>query len=114
MLTVDLIVLNRRQEDVSTNRFDCSEVVREIVSPVLDRPKQQQQQQQQQAQPILKEIETTSLYTYFPDTDQIRCRQRSATFLLPSNENPMALKMWQASGGRAIDVRFYDVTYSRA
>lgn len=104
MLTVDLIVLNRRQEPVSTYQFDCSEVVREIASPV-DRPKQ--------TPAILKEIETTSLYSYFPDTDQVRCRQRSAAFLLPSNENPVAMKMWQASGGRAIDVRFYDVTYTR-
>lgn len=104
MLTVDLIVLNRRQEIVSPTQFDCSEVVREIASPI-DRPKQ--------TPAILKEIETTSLYTYVPDTDTVYCRQRSAAFLLPSNENPIAMRMWQASGGRAIDVRFYDVTYSR-
>ena len=104
MLKVDLIVLNRRQETVSSTKFDCSEVVREIASP-MDQPKQ--------VPAILKEIETTSLYTYFPDIDQIYCRQRSAAFLLPSNENPMAMKMWQASGGRAIDVRYYDVKYTR-
>ena len=104
MLKVDLIVLNRRQETVSSTKFDCSEVVREIACPI-DQPKQ--------VPAILKEIETTSLYTYFPDTDQIYCRQRSAAFLLPSNENPMAMKMWQASGGRAIDVRYYDVKYTR-
>lgn len=105
MMQVDLIVLNRRQEPVSTNQFDCSEVVREIVSPV-DRPKQ--------VSPILKEIETTSLYTYDPEKDVVHSRQRSAAFLLPSNENPMAMKMWQASGGNAIDVRYYDVTYNRS
>lgn len=105
MLTVDLIVLNRRQEVVSENKFDCSEVVREIASPV-DKPKQQPA--------ILKEIETTSLYTYLPDKDEVRCTQRSAAFLLPSNENPMAMRMWQASRGRAIDVRFYDVIYTRS
>lgn len=105
MLTVDLIVLNRRQETVSANQFDCSEVVREIASPV-DRPRQ--------APAILKEIETTSLYTYIPEKDEIHCRQRSAAFLLPSNENPIAMRMWQASGGRAIDVRFYDVSYKRS
>ncbi len=104
MLKVDLIVLNRRQETVAENQFDCSEVVREIALPV-DQPKQ--------TSPILKEIETTSLYTYIPDTDKVHCRQRSAAFLLPSNENPMVMRMWQASGGRAIDVRYYDVTYSR-
>ena len=104
MLTVDLIALNRRQEVVSDNKFDCSEVVREIASPV-DGPKRQP--------PILKEIETTSLYTYIPERDEVRCQQRSAAFLLPSNESPIGMKMWQASRGRAIDVRFYDVLYTR-
>jgi hypothetical protein len=105
MLKVDLIVLNRRQEVVSDNKFDCSEVVREIASPV-DKPKQQPA--------ILKEIETTSLYTYVPGKDVVQCKQRSAAFLLPSNETPIAMMMWQASRGRAIDVRFYDVTYTRS
>lgn len=104
MMKVDLIVLNRRQEVVSQNKFDCSEVVREIASPV-DKPKQQPA--------VLKEIETTSLYTYLPDKNEVRCTQRSAAFLLPSNDNPMAMRMWQASRGRATDVRFYDVTYTR-
>ena len=107
MLSVDLLVLNRRAEDMTDeNRFDCAEVVREIASPV-DSPKAR-------LSPILKEIETTSLYTYDPVKDIVTCQQRSAAFLLPSNENPMAMKMWQASRGRAIDVRFYKVTYTRA
>ena len=105
MLTVDLLVLNRRQEVVSDTRFDCSEVVREIISPV-DRPRQRPA--------IFKDIETTSLYTYFPDKDEIHCRQRSAAFLVPADENPLAMEMWQASRGRAVDVRFYDVIYTRS
>ena len=36
LLRVDLFTLNRFQEAVSENRFDCSEVVREIVSPLGD------------------------------------------------------------------------------
>ncbi|KAG7355181.1 hypothetical protein IV203_004537 [Nitzschia inconspicua] len=108
MISVDLLVLNRRQETVGPNRFDCSEVVREIATPI-DRPKQQQQQQPA----LLKEIETTSLYTYHPETDEIHCRQRSAAFLLPSDQNEMAMKLWQLSRGQAIDVRFYDVVYTR-
>ena len=110
MLNVDLLVLNRRQEVISDTNFDCSEVVREIVSSA-DRPRQVQQLQQQPA--VLKEIETTSLYTYYPEKDEVHCRQRSATFLLPSSENLLAMKMWQASRGRAIDVRFYEVVYTR-
>jgi hypothetical protein len=105
MLTVDLIVLNRRQEVVSDNKFHCSEVVREIASPV-DGPKRKPT--------LLKEIETTSLYTYLPEKDEVLCRQRSAAFLLPSNESPISMQMWQLSGGRAIYVRFYDVTYTRS
>ncbi|KAL3924113.1 MAG: hypothetical protein SGILL_001244 [Bacillariaceae sp.] len=105
MLSVELLVLNRRQETTGEFTFDCSEVVREIATPV-DRPKQQQPT-------LLKEIETTSLYTYNPQKDEIRCVQRSAAFLLPSNENEMAMRMWQMSRGRAIDVRFYDVVYTR-
>lgn len=104
MISVDLLVLNRRQENVGGNNFDCSEVVREIATPI-DRPKQQS--------PILKEIETTSLYTYLPDKDEVHCKQRSAAFLLPSNQNEVAMKMWQMSHGRATDIRFYDVFYTR-
>jgi hypothetical protein len=104
MISVELLVLNRRQEVIGDTKFDCSEVVREIASPV-DKPRQQPA--------LLKEIETTSLYTYLPDKDEILCRQRSAAFLLPSNQNEMAMKMWQLSKGQAVDVRFYDVVYTR-
>lgn len=107
ILAVDLFVLNRRQENIGQNNFDCSEVVREIAAPV-DRPKPQQQQAE-----ILKEIETTSLYTYHPEKDEVRCTQRSAAFLLPSSQSEMAMRMWQLTRGRAIDVRFYDVLYTR-
>jgi hypothetical protein len=130
LLTVDLIVLNRRQENppiassssstesgkpaagvvVAPTTFDCAEVVREIVSPVDEKTGRPLSQQ---SPPILKEIETISMYRYNPDKDEVYCQQRSAAFLLPSNENPISMKMWQASQGRAIDVRFYDVTYKR-
>ena len=109
LLSVDLIVLNRRQEkDSDPNVFYCSEVVREIAKPV-----DESQQQRQRRPSVLKEIETTSVYTYDPLKDEVRCTQRSAAFLLPSDSNEMAMRMWQASRGRAIDVRFYDVTYTR-
>ena len=111
LLSVDLIVLNRRQEnDVNPNKFYCSEVVREIAKPVDEA----QQQRQQKRPSVLKEIETTSVYTYNPDKDEVRCTQRSAAFLLPSDQNEMAMRMWQMSRGRAIDVRFYDVVYTRS
>lgn len=106
MLRVDLFVLNRRQEDVDETHFDCAEVVREIVSPVDSSIPTANRS------PILKEVETTSLYTLQPNGG-ISCRQRSATFLLPSQQDPMALQMWQATRGRPIDVRYYDVTYTK-
>eukprot|EP00534_Pseudo-nitzschia_fraudulenta_P006545 CAMPEP_0201187074 /NCGR_PEP_ID=MMETSP0851-20130426/132781_1 /ASSEMBLY_ACC=CAM_ASM_000631 /TAXON_ID=183588 /ORGANISM="Pseudo-nitzschia fraudulenta, Strain WWA7" /LENGTH=328 /DNA_ID=CAMNT_0047472495 /DNA_START=37 /DNA_END=1023 /DNA_ORIENTATION=- len=110
LLSVDLIVLNRRQErDESVNKFYCSEVVREIAKPVDET----QQQRQQRRPSVLKEIETTSVYTFDPKRDEVRCTQRSAAFLLPSDQSEMAMRMWQLSRGRAIDVRFYDVVYTR-
>jgi len=111
LLSVDLIVLNRRQEkDTDSNKFYCSEVVREIAKPV-----DESQQQRQQIRPsVLKEIETTSIYTYDPKNDEVRCTQRSAAFLIPSDQNEMAMRMWQLSRGRATDVRFYDVIYTRS
>lgn len=110
LLAVDLLVLNRRQEkDTDTGAFYCSEVVREIAKPVDET----QQQRQQRRPSVLKEIETLSVYTYDPKTDEVRCTQRSAGFLLPSDQNEMAMRMWQLTRGRAIDVRFYDVVYTR-
>jgi len=126
LLQVDLIALNRRSErEVATpNKFVCSEVVREIAKTVNnnnnnnnnnnDDDARQPQQKRKNTPSVLKEIETTSMYTYFPETDEVHCLQRSAAFLLPSNENEMAMRMWQLSRGRAIDVRYYDVIYTRA
>lgn len=109
LLQVDLIVLNRRQEIISDTEFHCSEVVREIVSPVgVDKSALASRRA-----PLLKEVETTSLYQ-FVLPGKVTCRQRSATFLLPSQQDPMALKMWEATRGRPIDVRFYDVIYTKS
>ncbi|CAB9516923.1 expressed unknown protein [Seminavis robusta] len=119
MLQVDLIALNRRQETISDLQFDCSEVTREIVAPVNNNnaPPQQQPQSNNNNNnnnnPILKEIETTSLYTYNPSKNEITCQQRSATFLLPSQTSPIAYKMWEAARGRPIDTRFYQVRYTK-
>ena len=107
LLKVDLITLLRRQENIDANHFDCSEVVREIVAPVG------QSGPPVNSASILKEVETTSLYSYDPAKNTVRCRQRSAVFLLPSQQNPMAMKMFEYSRGRPIDVRFFDVAYTK-
>lgn len=108
-LQVDLFTVNRRQETVSPTRFDCSEVVREIVSAAGGGGSASQQQQQQ---PVLKEVETTSLYTYHASNNTITCRQRSASFLLPSQTNPLQYRKWELAQGRPVDVRYYNVVYT--
>ena len=102
---VDLFVVNRRQETVSPTRFDCSEVVREIIVAAGSGSSN--------SPPVLKEIETTSLYTYDAAKDSILCRQRSATYLLPSQTDQRQYRRWELAQGRPVDVRFYDVLYTR-
>ncbi len=113
ILKADLLTLARRKEEINSCEFHCSEVVRQVIGPV----KQNVGPVAPPRSTLLKEIETASLYTALNnengDIVEIRCRQRSATFLLPSQQDAMAYKMWEASRGRPIDVRFYDVVYTR-
>jgi len=103
-LRVDLLILNRLQEPAPTpTQFFCSEVARQIVAPLGSAGAP--------SATLLKEIETISLYEQIGDV--VTCRQRSATFLLPSQQNPQATYLWQASRGRPIDVRFYTVKYTK-
>jgi len=111
LLRVDLIALGRKQETVDADHFDCSEIVREIVARV---PPSGQESLSGATSPIIKEVETTSLYTYHGDSRTVTCKQRSASFLVPSQTNPVAMQMWQASHGRPVDVRFYDTLYRKA
>lgn len=112
LIKADLITLNRRSERISDVRFDCSEVVRQIIAPINSN-NNKPNTYGAPAPSRIKEIETTSIYTYNAAKDIIECRQRSATYLVPSQEDPIALQMWQASRGRPIDVRFYDMVYTR-
>lgn len=117
---VDMISLARRQEQISPTQFDCSEVVRQIISPLTEKSSGIPSSNPA-ASPNLKEIETISLYKISENIDQtndkvteIQCIQRSASFLLPSQTDPLAYRMWQAARGRPIDVRFYQVTYTKS
>lgn len=101
LLQVDLFTVSRRQETIDATHFDCSEVVREIVSLA----------RKTAARLVFKEIETTSLYSYNPTTQEISCRQRSASFLLPSQTDAVRMRQWERARGRPVDVRFYTVTY---
>jgi len=44
----------------------------------------------------------------------IQCRQRSATYLLPSKEDPVMLRMWLATQGKPVDVRYYDMVFTKS
>ena len=115
VLSVDLLTLARRQEKIDGKNFHCAEVVRQVVVPVNQNKPQMTPlppQQPSSKTVLLKEIETASLYT-LEDENKVKCVQRSATFLLPSQQDPLAQQLWQMSRGRPIDVRFYDVTYTR-
>jgi len=113
ILTADLLTLNRRSEMINDCEFHCSEVVRQVIAPA----KKANSAATFVAPTLLKEIETASLYRAIRDKDgtvkEIRCRQRSATFLLPSQQDQIAYQMWQATRGRPVDVRFYDVVYTK-
>ena len=125
MMSVDLITLARRQEDNvngSSREFHCAEVVRQIVANADGaRPQATMAGPPRPGTrpPLLKEVETVCLYSAIDakgvdgDITKIKCRQRSATFLLPSQQDPITYQMWQMSRGRPIDVRFYDVTYEK-
>lgn len=112
----DLLTLNRRSENISPCDFHCSEVVRQIIAPVNSNGSSGPSSPSRSSS-LFKEIETASLYTALKDDDgnvkKILCRQRSATFLLPSQQDPLALKMWEMSRGRPIDVRYYDIVYTK-
>jgi hypothetical protein len=112
LVKIDLLTLNRRQEEPDDTHFHCSEVVREILSPIGNRDAKTALKS-----PILKEVETTSLYqrTYDPKSknETIKCRQRSASYLVPSQDNPTLFRMWELSQGKPVDVRFFDVIYTR-
>lgn len=109
LISVDIIAIARKSEPVSSDKFVCSEFVRQIVTRA--------QKNNPNAPPVtplsVKEIETISIYDVV-GKDKIQCRQRTATFLLPSQTDPLALKKWQLSQGKPVDVRYYDVTYTRA
>ena len=105
LFTVDLLAVARRSENVNRERFDCAELVRQIVSIKGSQGAQQK--------PRIKDIETISLYEISKvDSDgmvkEIKCKQRIASFVAPIQEDPISMKLWQYSRGRPVDTRFYD------
>ncbi|KAL7444171.1 hypothetical protein ACHAXM_009298 [Skeletonema potamos] len=109
LICVDIIAIARKSETLSDNKFACSEVVRQIISPAT-----RSNPNNAPVSPLsVKEIETISVYSK-TDDDKIQCRQRTATYLVPSQTDPIAFKKWQLSQGKSVDIRCYDVIYTRA
>ena len=122
LLRVDLFSVNRRQEYIDDTHFHCSEVVREIVSSVGttngNANGRTPSSTASSISPILKEVETTTLYTLNIDTKNpnnisIRGRQRSAKFLVPTQNDAASFRLYEMTRGKPVDVRFYDVVYTK-
>jgi hypothetical protein len=111
LMRADLVILGRRQEYPMglENNFICSEISQQIISTVDERTMGQVSSDRNR---LLKQIETISLFQPVDDK-RIKCVQRTATFLVPSQQDPMAMRLWQVSQGQPIDVRFFNVSYSK-
>lgn len=109
LISVDILAIKRKAEAITTpEKFVCSEYVRQVVTP------SQRGNPNAQIPPLsVKEIETISIYKIV-SKDKIECRQRTATFLVPSQTDQISFQKWSISKGRPVDVRYYDVTYTRA
>ena len=94
----------KEDDDVYHNNKDefiCSEIVQQIVTST--------QQQQQR----IKLVETTTIYQLQMDGSIIG-NQKTFTYLVPSQDDMIALQQWQQAKNRAIDVRTYQVTYKKS
>jgi hypothetical protein len=114
-IRVDLFTINRRQETIDENHFHCSEVVREIVSSIGNKDKNSSSRGTTTST-ILKEVETTTLYTLMVGKNNditIQGRQRSANFLVPTQNDAQSFRLWEMTRGKPVDVRFYDVLYTK-
>ena len=109
LIRADLVTLARKQENSMNNTFICSELSQQIITALGEGTMGFTENKNRQ----LKQIETISSFQRQEVTGQIHCVQRTATFLVPSQQDPAAFKMWQMTKGRPIDVRFFHVVYSK-
>ena len=113
----DLKVVGRHSEsnpevtDGALLSYDVCEVIRQVVSPA-NGPNPGVPRQSRP--PLIKDVETTTLYRQ-TSPDRIEALQRTLTFAVPDpNQDPaMAGYIVKVAQGRAIDVRTYDVVYTR-
>ena len=89
--------------------FDVLEAVRQVVTAERSAA---MPMSTPTAPPLVKDIETTTLYTKISD-DRIEALQRTASFLVAStNSDPLKAAAIQRMGGRAVDIRNYKVVYT--
>jgi hypothetical protein len=95
-------------------KFICAEYVWQIVSKArLNNGRDNPNLMALTVSPLLvNKIKTISMYDV-DGKDRITCRQRTATYLVPSQTNSIAFKRWQLSWGRVVVVDCYNVTYTR-
>ena len=113
LFRASLLVVGRHSEtEPATERepssFNVCEVVRQTVSPANP-----PQGRQAPRPPLIKDIETTTLYRMV-SPDQIVATQRTASFLVANpNQDPLKAAQIERLQGRAVDVRTYSVVYTR-
>ncbi|GMI46445.1 hypothetical protein TrCOL_g920 [Triparma columacea] len=105
LFKVDILALGRKQQyDEASGVYVFDEVGRNVVETVVGGERKSVG---------LKEVETISTYKLVGE-GKVEGRQKSLTYLVPSPDpSTMEFKMWAATGGKPIDVRTYDVTYTK-
>ncbi len=93
-------------------KFVCVEYVQQIVSKArLNNSRDNPNLMALTVSPLLvKEIKTISIYDVDGE-DWITCRQRTATHLVPSQTNPIAIKRWQLRLGPSAPKKKMKVEY---
>ena len=122
LFSADIRIVARRADPLTEERptrFACAETTRQTITTIAG----EKAQGGPPKSPLIKEIETICTYELDPSGDVMRGAQRTATFLVPDaayTGDPSLLEMaasrlTRAPNGQlvAVDVRVYDLVYTR-
>lgn len=101
VFVASLRALSRLYDQDNARVFRTSELFRQTIN-VRDKPL---------VPPSVKDVETLCIYTLV-DEDHVVCRQRTATWLYPSDQRSALAA--DAARGASIDVRTFSVDYRRS